>query len=252
MTNETQASDNLFAGSTTPAQQPSKTEDQAPSLVTALVGETQKYKSVEELAKGYTNAEEFINRLKEENAELRKQTAQAKSLDDVLAKLSERNARQEDNLGEGVPAGLSADAIAQIVQQQITGIESAKARQSNLDKADKAMKEKFGEKAAEVFAQAAATPELRDVYTKLAAADPDKFVSLFSSQQGSAPQGNTSVETSNVNTAGAFNANPRVEQWSKEWITNVRKSDPKKYWSTEFQYAMSQNITKRPDLYFKS
>jgi hypothetical protein len=138
------------------------------------------------------------------------------------------------------------------VQQQISGIETAKTRQTNLEKADKAMKEKFGEKAAEVFAQAAATPELREVYTKLAAVDPDKFVSLFSVQQGAAPQGNTTVDTSNVNTAGALNSNPRVEQWSKEWITNVRKTDPKKYWSSEFQYAMSQNIAKRPDLYFKS
>lgn len=248
MTNETQ---NLFVDATPSTQQPTKTEDQAPSLVTALVGETQKYKSVEELAKGYANAEEFINRLKEENAELRKQTAQAKSLDDVLAKLSERNNTQEDNPAKE-PQGISVDAIAQIVQQQITGIETAKTRQTNLEKADKAMKEKFGEKAAEVFAQAAATPELREVYTKLAAVDPDKFVSLFSGQQVAAPQGSTTVDTSNVNTMGTLNNNPRVEQWSKEWITNVRKTDPKRYWSSEFQYAMSQNVMKRPDLYFKN
>lgn len=248
MTNETQ---NLFVDATPSTQQPTKTEDQAPSLVTALVGETQKYKSVEELAKGYANAEEFINRLKEENAELRKQTAQAKSLDDVLAKLSERGNTQEDNPANE-PHGISVDAIAQIVQQQITGIESAKTRQANLEKADKAMKEKFGEKAAEVFAQAAATPELREVYTKLAAVDPDKFVSLFSGQQVAAPQGSTTVDTSNVNTMGTLNSNPRVEQWSKEWITNVRKTDPKRYWSSEFQYAMSQNVMKRPDLYFKN
>ena len=35
-------------------------------LFTALVGETQKYKTPEELAKAYTNADQFIEQLKEE------------------------------------------------------------------------------------------------------------------------------------------------------------------------------------------
>jgi hypothetical protein len=237
VTNETT---NLFTGTTEPVtiQPPATTE--APSLLTALVGDTQKYKTPEELAKGYANAEEFINTLKNENAELRKQVTQAKSLDDVLAKLNERGRNQDDNLDTQSP-GLNADAIAQIVQQQISGIETAKSRQANLEKADKAMKEKFGERASEVFASAAATPELRDVYTKLAAVDPDKFVSLFS---GAAPQQGGTVDTSNVNTASALNASPRVEQWSKDWVTKVRKEDPKKYWSSDFQWQLAQNTSK--------
>jgi hypothetical protein len=228
-------SDTVFDGATTPNQPPATTE--APSLLTALVGETQKYKTPEELAKGYANAEEFINTLKSENAALRTQVQQAKSFDDVLAKLTERPSIPEDNQVEQV----SAESIAQIVQQQITGMEAAKSREANLLKADKAMKEKFGEKAGEVFAQVAATPELKEVYTKLAAVDPDKFVALFAAP--TTTQG-SSMDVSTVNTAGAFQASPRVEEWSKAWVTKVRQDNPKKYWSNEFQAQLAQNATK--------
>lgn len=228
-------SDTVFEGATTPPQPLTTTE--APSLLTALVGETQKYKTPEELAKGYANAEEFINTLKSENAALRTQVQQAKSFDDVLAKLGERNSIPDDTQVEPI----SAESIAQIVQQQLTGMEAAKSREANLLKADKAMKEKFGEKASEVFAQVAATPELKEVYTKLAAVDPDKFVALFAPQQEFS--GND-VDVSTVNTAGAFQASPRVEEWSKKWVTKVRQDNPKKYWSSAFQSELAQNATK--------
>ena len=230
-------SDTVFEGATTPPQQPLETPE-APSLLTALVGETQKYKTPEELAKGYAHAEEFINTLKNENAELRKQAQQAKSLDDVLAKLSERQSSSDDTQNE---APVSTEAIAQIVQQQITGIEAAKVREANLLKADKAMKERFGEKATEVFAQVAATPELKEVYTKLAAVDPDKFVALFAAPVTAS---GGSMDVSTVNTAGAFQASPRVEEWSKAWVTKVRQDNPKKYWSNQFQSELAQNATK--------
>jgi len=229
-------SDTVFEGATTPPQQPPATTE-APSLLTALVGETQKYKTPEELAKGYANAEEFINTLKTENAELRKQAQQAKSLDDVLAKLSERQVPDDSQAEPQV----STEAIAQIVQQQITGIEAAKVREANLLKADKAMKDRFGEKASEVFAQVAATPELKEVYTKLAAVDPDKFVALFAAPVAAS---GSSMDVSTVNTAGAFQASPRVEEWSKAWVTKVRQDNPKKYWSNEFQAELAQNATK--------
>ena len=67
-------------------------------LFTALVGETQKYKTPEELAKAYTNADQFIETLKEENRKLREQTMAAKTIDDVLERMSKQsNAPENDN-----------------------------------------------------------------------------------------------------------------------------------------------------------
>jgi vacuolar-type H+-ATPase subunit I/STV1 len=223
-------------GATTP-ETPEQTT-QAPSLLTALVGETQKYKTAEDLAKAYSHAEEFINKLKDENASLREQANKAKSLDEVLAKISERPSEPVDQ-----PA-ISQESIAEIVQKQISGLEAAKTRQSNLEKADKAMKEKFGEKAVEVFNQTASTPELREVFTKLASVDPDKFVSMF----GAPATGGNSVDVSTVNTTSALNATPRVSEWSKDWVTNVRRTDPRRYWSSDFQWQLAQNTSK----YFKA
>ena len=234
MTTET-----MFDGETTAVTEPTKTGGEAQSLLTALVGEKQKYKSPEELAKAYANADTFIQQLKEENARLRQENANAKTLDEVLEQL-----KQPSRTEATTSAEISPDAIASIVKQQITSIDAEKVKQTNLLKADKALKERFGEKALEVFNEAAKTPEQKQVLTQLAAVDPDKFVALFTQTPGY-----TAVDTGTVNTAGTTSTSHKKE-WSKSWVSDVRQKDPNKYWSAEFQYALQNEVVKNPKLYF--
>ena len=49
-------------------------------LFPALVGDGQKYKTPEELAKAYSNADQFIEQLKDENRKLREQAVSARQL----------------------------------------------------------------------------------------------------------------------------------------------------------------------------
>jgi hypothetical protein len=147
------------------------------SLFQSLVGETQKYKTPEDLAKAYANADQFIETLKEENRKLREQVTQAKTIDEVLERMSKQGSTQED---DNPPApGITPDVVQQLVEKTLEGRKQQETRTANLLKADQMMKEKFGEKAAEVFKQRASSQQKAQVLMELAATDPNEFVSLF-------------------------------------------------------------------------
>lgn len=227
------------------ASQPAQTNAGEGSLLTALVGETQKYKTVDELAKAYANADTFIEQLKEENRKLREQATQAKTIDEVLERISNRDAPQDDN---PAVSGIKPEDVQKLVEATLTGREAQQKRNANLLAADAAMKEKFGEKAAEVFKQKASSPEKAKILMELAATDPTEFVSLFAGTT-SAPSNN--MDTGSVTTAINMQPNSRANvEGTKEWASKIRKENPNTYWSHEFQYKLQKMVSSNPSLYF--
>jgi hypothetical protein len=227
-----------------PANQPPATTDG--SLFTALVGETQKYKTPDDLAKAYNNADQFIETLKEENRKLREQAASAKTIDEVLERMSKQSGAPE---ADNPPVqGLTPDVVQQLVEKTLEGRKQQESKNGNLLKADALMKEKFGDKAEQMFKQKASTPEKAKILMELAAADPTEFVSLFNGVQLPANNFDTgSVNTTSVASSGGDRT--RIEG-TKEWAAKVRKDDPNTYWSQEFQYKLQQTVSKNPTLYF--
>lgn len=216
-------------------------------LFTALVGDGQKYKTPEDLAKAYTNADQFIETLKEENRKLREQVASAKTIDEVLERMSTQSGAPEED--KPPVAGITPDVVQQLVEKTLEGREAAKSKTDNLLKADALMKEKFGDKAADMFKQRAANPEKAKILMELAATDPIEFVNLF----GGAPSAPTNnMDTGSMNTTSvASNGGDRSKiVGTKEWATKVRKEDPKTYWSQDFQYKLQQTVSQNPALYF--
>jgi hypothetical protein len=227
-----------------PANQPAATTDG--SLFTALVGETQKYKTPDDLAKAYNNADQFIETLKEENRKLREQAASAKTIDEVLERMSKQSGAPE---ADNPPVqGITPDVVQQLVEKTLEGRKQQETKNGNLIKADSLMKEKFGEKAELVFKQKASTPDKARILMELAANDPLEFVSLFAGTQ--LPSNN--FDTGSMNTTSvASNGGDRTKvEGTKEWAAKVRKDDPNTYWSQEFQYKLQQTVSKNPTLYF--
>lgn len=221
-------------------------------IVSALVGEGKKYKTLDDLAKGYINADGFIEQLKAENRELKEKAVAAKTVDDVLQRLNQQQTTQDSDPTPAPAKGIDVSELSKLVEATVTGLETQKQRQSNMLKADAKMKELFGEKAGAKFAEFASTPELQKVYTELASVDPDKFISLFS---GDVPK-NTGVGGSGtVNTAAnyaAANPSGRLQQFgTKEYFDNVRRTDPKTYYSTDFQLKMDTAVRTNPSLYYR-
>ena len=116
--------DTIFNGEDQTPAPSSKTTDE--SLFNALVGETQKYKTPDDLAKAYANADQFIETLKEENRKLREQAAQAKTIDDVLERITtQSNAPVDDTPTD---SGLTPDVVQQLVEKFNALSKSEKAR----------------------------------------------------------------------------------------------------------------------------
>jgi hypothetical protein len=226
------------------ANQPPATTDG--SLFTALVGETQKYKTPDDLAKAYNNADQFIETLKEENRKLREQATSAKTIDEVLERMSKQSGAPE---ADNPPVqGLTPDVVQQLVEKTLEGRKQQDTKNGNLLKADSLMKEKFGEKAEQMFKSKASTPDKARILMELAANDPVEFVSLFGGTQYPSNSFDTgSVNTTSVTSNGGDRS--RVEG-TKEWAAKVRKDEPNTYWSQEFQYKLQQTVSKNPALYF--
>ena len=226
-------------------------ESQAPettggNLFNALVGENQKYKTADDLAKAYNNADQFIETLKEENRKLREQVASAKTIDEVL----ERMSRQEVTPEEDNPTvrEITPDYVQQLVEKTLEGRKQQEYKSNNLLKADALMKEKFGEKAADVFKQRASSPEKQRILMELAATDPNEFVALFSGVV--APSNNLDTSSFNTTSVASRGSDRSKVEGTKEWAAKVRKEDPQTYWSQEFQYKLQQTVSKNPTLYF--
>lgn len=216
--------------------------------VATLVGEGRKYKSVEELAKAYLSADGFIERLKTENHQLREVATKAKTIDEVLERLQ---SKEQEPVDKSVTPSevVSASDVAKIVEQTIRERDVVQTREANLKKADAALKNVLGEKAAEAFAKAADTPEKKQVLMDLAAVDPDKFVALFAPNV--TPR-TTPVDHGSINTTAiSLQAGDRSSvTGTKEFFDKVRRDNPSKYYSQEFQIMMDKSVRNNPGLYY--
>lgn len=212
-------------------------------IVSALVGEGQKYKTVDELAKAYLHADTFIQQLKEENQKYREQVASAKSIDDVLERL-----QQSQQPEQTTPAKVEQTDISALVEQTLAQREAKKAQEANLLEADRLMKERHGERAVELFKAKANTPELQQLYMQLAAKSPQDFVALFGEPQ---QVGNTmqsaSVNSTNIPSHGV--SREKIEG-TKEWFSRMRREEPQKFYSSAMQVRFSKAATENPKLYF--
>jgi hypothetical protein len=248
----------IFSGSDQSTNETNKTDvnngtsgDPTTGPLAVLVGEGRKYRTVEDLAKAYMSADDFIERIKGENASLREQLGKAKTIDEVLERLkAEPSAASQDKDDKPTPSGLSVQDVRQIVSDTLTGVESARAREGNLRKADAEMKKLFGEKAAAVFEKEASTPAMRKALMDLASVSPDKFIALFvpKNNSGTSIETNTSVNTAAL--SGDMASGRGADPSCKEYYDNLRRKEPAKYYSSAFQLQMNKAAVTDPSRFF--
>lgn len=225
------------------------TTEVTPTVVDQLVGEGKKYKTVDELAKAYMNADEFMETLKSENRTLKEQVTKVATLEEVMERLNQQgkpaSTPTEDPPQTQKP--LSTEELQALVESTVTGMETSKTRTENLKRANKLLKEAFGDKAEEVFKEVAKSPELEGVYRQLAQVDPDEFIKRFT-----AVPKNTGAQPDNGGTAILHQAGGnRVQiEGTKEYYDNVRRTDKALYYSQDFQIKMDRAVRSNPDRYF--
>lgn len=132
------------------------TGDQAGDIVSKWVGEGKKFSSVDELVKSYDNSQQFIDQLKQENADMRRELTNAEKLDHILDRIEASGSQERSPQGEGAPKETPSDGagsndannieeqISKAVQNEVTRREKQRTAEQNQNRASDELLELAG------------------------------------------------------------------------------------------------------------
>lgn len=216
-----------------------------PSAVGELVGEGKKFTSVEALAIGKMEADNFVDQLKREAKELREELDKRLTSEEALAKIQEQSKISAENTTQ-----TSADEIADLVKRTVHDMSAADIAKANVLKADAILAEKYGDKRGEVVAAKAKELGVDVSFLEDAAAkSPSAFLGMIGlSSPASAP--NTTASTAgSVNTDALAQINTGTKTDSYKHFEELRKTNPKEYFKPETQNKMLRLAAVDPDFY---
>lgn len=209
--------------------------------VSELVGEGRKYKTPEEALKSVPHAQKHIQELEGTLANLRTELAQRMSLEEAVTELRAGNKPIESTEGSVNQTGniLDEDGVAKLVEKVVEGRESARVQRENQSQVVAALKAVYGDKAEEVYnSKMASLGMAHEEFTALASKSPKAALALFP-EAGTIKPSSGSVTTGSVRTE-SFAQTGQVKAGTYAWYNNLRKTDPKTYFSREIQVEMAR------------
>lgn len=163
---------------------------------------TPKYESVESALDALRASQEHIQRIENDNADLKKKVEEAQTLKDTLARLEadkdneKRNPLTEGESGRTVEA--AEELVKKLVRQSLDENKQVETAVSNVKKVNDVLVNKFGEKAGDVVSSKAKSLGMTTQQLKeLSAQNPTLVLELFGSSSTA-----TSPNTSSVNLSG--------------------------------------------------
>lgn len=215
----------------------------------------EKFSDPNELAKGYAHAQEFIDDLKRQVAELREDLGKQDYMKEVLARLDAQQApaggenASSQNSGTDDPAHqpeISVEQIKELVSETLTEREARNTAAQNLAETDRKLTEAFGTDAkGRVEERRVQLGMSKERMKQLAEESPTAFMALM----GEAPRKETNqVPGSKVNTASGFNSNSNRKNWA--YYQQLRKENPRLYYSARTQNELLQERKKQGDAFY--
>jgi len=239
-------------------------EQKADSFLAKYVGEGKKYKDVEELAKAYDNANNFIPTLKSDMDALKEFTLEQLKL------RADANNRQpnpdpdpnDETNKERQPAPNQAPPkegeekvdLDERIRQLMEERDETRKLSDNAKYAEEVMISNFGSKEAAVEAVRQKAAEL-DVSPQWLADTAFRSPKAFLTTMGITETKPRSTNTPNSES----NINPRMVEQSfggpkpntYAWYDNIRKTDPKRYNSVQFQQQLMADAMRLGNDFFK-
>jgi hypothetical protein len=219
-----------------PQQETTQAQPQS-STFESLVGEGKKFQSPEDLAKGKMEADQFIEQLKQEQAELREELSKRLTSEEVLEKIRENNQQQGQSQGDNTSPQLSEERLSELVKNTLESTRTEETKQNNVQSVDQQLVNQFGDKAGEWLNTKSQELGVSIAFLQdVASTSPAAFfntVGLNNTNQ----QGKASVTTSTVNTEtlGQVNTAGQPQQGTKKFFDQIKKENPRKYWTPEVQ-----------------
>lgn len=175
-----------------------------PDSLKELIGEGKKYASVEKALESLPHAQTHIQKIEQENAELRQKAAEAIAAEEVYKKLME-SFKPNDGVTPP-PSGLDEASVATLLDRKLAEREALATATANTQRVRDALVGKYGEKAKEVYEAKAkelgvGVDFLNDVVKK----SPRAAEELFGIKGKEAPAATT---TGGINTSTLNNTRP--------------------------------------------
>lgn len=214
-----------------------------PEYLEGLVGDGKKYASVDNAMKSIPSAQDHIGRLEQENSDLRANLAQAEDLKSVV----ENNLNAPDSSVSAqapVTPGANVD-INTMIDDRMNARSAHDKASANIAVVDRAMKDKFGDKAQDVLASKASELGVAQQFLQdTAVQSPKAFLSLFGmSDQNNAAMAVTTT-TSNISTEAMGNAHAPVNAGTEAYYDNMRRTNSSQYYSPRVQQQLNADMVK--------
>jgi hypothetical protein len=179
---------------------------QVPEVAQELVGEGKKYSSPEDALKALPHAQQHIETLEREMAELREQLVKSKTAEEILEEINKKPTEQV------AEPQFDPNQLDELIESKLTAKEQQAVQQKNVSDVVNTFVQEYGDKAKaeEIYVQKAADLGISvDQINSLAAKSPKAVYELFglSSKPESAPQ----KIQSNINSEAVTNNAPAQE-----------------------------------------
>lgn len=219
----------------------------------ALVGEGKKFRDGDALAKKAVHADRHIENLEKELADMRAELQGRLSMEEMLEKVQTRsdpaNPPQPSNLFSGEDDGGSQKKIdlAEEVRKVVQTERQKERRDSNIESAKTELKKRFGADYKQKLEQIAESLEVGvSMLNDMAASSPSGFLKLVDSV--AKPDANFQIPSNGKNPAANQPGFHSIK--NAAYYTDLRKNDPKLYWSKKVQSEMHRQAVELGDAFF--
>lgn len=232
----------LFEQDATPVEAP-KFED--------LVGEGKKFSSPDELARAKMEADAFIEKLKNETAEMRAELQSRLTLEELMEKIPSAQpapSANHDQLNapdKGQEPGSPEPVvdITETVKSLLAEEKQKERREANIEKTRQGLKERFGPDYNQKLATIAEQLEVsKEFLTGMAATSPSGFLKLIDSV--AAPDDKRPMATPPASSTNPAAAAASGVKKNNAYYRELRRTDPKRYFSRQVQNEMHQQVMK--------
>lgn len=241
------ADQNAAPAATTTTPDVAQPATASPTGFEEWVGPGKKYSSVEEMARANIFAQEHIKSVEGTLGELREDLSKRQAVSDMMDQLTSTVTTQAP---AGTPPQEQAPAtkedlaptIAELVKQQMDEITTAEQRSKNRSQVVESLTQKYGEKADESYrAKAGELGMSLDALNNLCETSPQAALALLGGSAAPTTPAPSTPSTGAPQSHSATSTAGELSPGTKEYYTNLRRTDPRKYYSPEIQMEMVRN-----------
>lgn len=236
-------------------------QDQAASGQSALndlVGEGKKFKTPDDLAKAKLESDRFIEKLQNEQRELREELAKRLSAEEALRRAQEAAStppREPPAQSDAKPATQQAPDISSEVERVLQKREQESAVKRNIDQVTTKLQDLYGtvDKAAEVVRNKSQELGMSvDALQRLAAENPKAFFKLIGVEDKPAGDVGTSSWGAKKNATAMKSAATvsAITPGTYKYYEEIRKTDPAAYFSPRVQLQMDKDAREKGDKFY--